>query len=115
MEGINIQPGDLQKLFHSLHGIMTAAQATDPAQAISQLQGHMQEIQPLLSHTFAHFNPAASQTQPSQQHQQPPTRPASASTSDGSMPTELQAQGVVRKEPPISPEVTAPASKIQKP
>eukprot|EP00973_Karenia_brevis_P000853 117403-Karenia_brevis.AAC.1 len=94
---------------------MTAAQSTDPAQVISQMQGPMQELQPLLTHTFAHFNPALSQTQIPQQHQQSPSQPSSASTGAGLMPAEPPAQGAVRKEPPVSPEVTAPASKIQKP
>eukprot|EP00973_Karenia_brevis_P052360 7275826-Karenia_brevis.AAC.1 len=118
LDGMNVQPGDLQKLLQSLNGIMAAAQATDPAQVISQMQGPMQELQPLLTHTFAHLNPAMAQQQTPQQHTQSSSQPSQASSAAagvGIMPPEMPTQGAVRKEPPVSPEVSVPASKIQKP
>eukprot|EP00973_Karenia_brevis_P036650 5051039-Karenia_brevis.AAC.1 len=103
-DGMNIQPGDLQKLLQSLNGIMAAAQSSDPAQVISQMQGPMQELQPLLTHTFAHLNPAMAQPQPPQQHTQSQSQPSSAAAGVGHMPSEMPTQGAVRKEPPVSPE-----------
>eukprot|EP00973_Karenia_brevis_P069013 9592989-Karenia_brevis.AAC.1 len=59
---------------------MAAAQSTDPAQVISQMQGPMQDLQPLLTHTFAHLHPAAHKSQQPQQPQHSSTQPSSASS-----------------------------------
>eukprot|EP00973_Karenia_brevis_P090752 12404081-Karenia_brevis.AAC.1 len=106
-DGMNIQPGDLQILLQSLSGIVAAAQATDPTQVISQMQGPLQQLQPLLAHTFAHVNPAMGQPQPPQQPTQTPTQPSqpsSAAAGVGLVQTDVPTQGAVRKEPPLSPE-----------
>eukprot|EP00973_Karenia_brevis_P073472 10208308-Karenia_brevis.AAC.1 len=57
------------------------------------MQGPMQDLQPLLTHTFAHLNPAFSQPQQPQQHQQSQSQPSAAAAGTGIMQPEPAPQG----------------------